>query len=451
MIKGSLKDVSLPGLLQFLGNEGHKSYRLKVERGSAYGDLVILEGYLIAANYGLLSGEDAVCEFMTWEDGAFYIDRLSPRFQSTIEKNMNLKLIQISLFSDHASFLLENNIGLNTVIRPSRLFGTPEWQESSKLQPLQREDFLILGWLSGGRTMRQSMREFAFDLVQCTSILYRLILTRSVEVVRASGSQEIPGAPGENFDDNAAQLISQEIYASHEPLQKPQTAAPMPAVTPHPMPASPPETTVVTSAGAPDQAAVTPKPLAAPEKTTVADSKVTAEKAPVTVAVSQGDAVSPMQRTTVLPIISIDIERLMKAGFSITEFGFLALKNPSLDGEIRKLLLKVEAGDILESVVESSSRAPSAVLSTYKYCLDRGYISNPDPVLHMTADLLLGRVELDQYLLQRRRVTGEELRDLTEAARSSGVKLTQMLVGKGFLSQEDLDNVTREQLRFAMR
>jgi hypothetical protein len=421
MIKGSLKDVSLPGLLQFLGNEGNKSFRLKVERGSAYGDLILLDGYLIAANYGLLSGEDAVCEFMTWDDGIFYVERLSPRFQSTIEKNMNLKLSQVSFFSDHASFLVENNIGLNTMIRPSRLFGTPEWQESSKLQPLQREDFLILGWLSGGRTMRQSMREFAFDLVQCTGILYRLILTRSVEVVRASGSQEIPGAAGDSYREESTRArISQEILLAEPPIS----------------PVVPPPPSVETSLV--DTLPVAVSALAQP---------VTQSSA----AVGQAESVSPTQRTTVLPIISIDVERLMKATFSITEFGFLALKNPALDEQIRQLLLKVEAGQCIEAVVEESTRSPSALLSTYRYCLDRGYIINPDPVLQMTADLLLGRVELDQYLLQRRRVTGEELRDLSEAARSEGVKLNQMLVLKGFLSKEDLDNVTREQLRFAMR
>ncbi len=421
MIKGSLKDVSLPGLLQFLGNEGHKSYRLKVERGSAFGDLSILDGYLISANYGLLGGEDAVCEFMTWEDGAFYIEQMSPRFETTIERNMNLKLHQVYSFSDQASFLLENKIGLNTVVRPSRLFGTPEWQESSKLQPLQREDFLILGWLSGGRTMRQSMREFAFDLVQCTSILYRLILTRSVEVVRVAGSQEITHLPGESYRSAGAQpRVSQEIYREESHL---------PPVSPPPQPT----TTTQPAAGA-----------------TAAESKRQPGQ-PAQPAAAQAESPLLTQRTTVLPIISIDIERLMKATFTITEFGFLALKNPALDDQIRQVLLKVEAEQSLEVVVQAAPRSPAATLSTYRYCLDRGYITNPDPVLQITADLLLIRMELDQYLLQRRRVTGEELRDLSDAARADGIKLTQMLILNGFLSQEDLDNVNREQQRFAMR
>ncbi|GEM_PF-3059335 len=412
MIKGSLKDISLPGLLQCLANEGNKSYRLKVERGSAHGDLVIVEGTLIAASYGLLSGDDAVCEFMTWDDGAFYVERLSPRFHATIDKNMSLRLLQVINFSDHASFLLENNIGLNTMIRPSRLFGTPEWQESSKLQPLQREDFLILGWLSGGRTMRDSMREFAFDLVQCTAILYRLILTRSVEVVRAGGTPEVPGVPGEVYrEETPRSRISQEIFPGE---------------------------------------AVAPQAVAAAADREPSGSEKVAAVSAAPPAVAGGAESESYARTTVLPIISIDIERLMKATFTITEFGFLALKNAALDINIRQTLLKVEAGQTVESAVEEASRLPAAVLSTYRYCMDRGYIANPDPVLQLTADLLLGRMELDQYLLQRRRVTGEELRDLCEAARNEGLKLVEVLVEKGFLSQEDLDTVSREQRRFSV-
>jgi len=404
MIKGSLKDVSLPGLLQFLSNEGNKSYRIKVERGSLHGDVYISNGHLISATYGLLRGEDAVCEFLTWDDGVFFVERLPSRIEATVDKNITLKMQQTATFSDQASFLLEDSVGLNTLIRPSRMFGTPEWQESSKLQPLQREDFLILGWLSDGRSMRQAMREFAFDLIQATAILYRLLLTRSVEVVRATVSKD----------------IVKEIQAELRETEK--TVEPEPAAA------------AAVEEGEPSQETTAPVAVAPPP------APPAAEPSPETAS----------KRTTVLPIISIDIERLMKAVFTISEFGFLALKNPMLDENIRFILLKVEEEMTVESVVQSTSKTPAAILSTYRYCLERGYINNPDSVLPLTADLLLGRTELDQYLLQRRRVTGEQVRDLTGEAREQGVKLSQMLVKGGFLSQEDLDTVVAQQLRFAM-
>jgi len=168
------------------------------------------------------------------------------------------------------------------------------------------------------------------------------------------------------------------------------------------------------------------------------------------VAVSTEPAINKASlRTTVLPIVSIDIERLMKASFSISEFGFLALKNPMLDETIRHILLKAEGGSSVDDVVNEANKHPAAVLSTYRYCLERGYINNPDSVLPLTADLLLGRTEIEQYLVQRRRITGEQLRDLVMQARTLGVKLPEMLVKSGFLAQEDLDAVVAQHKRFS--
>lgn len=431
MIKGNLKDASLPGLLQFLANEANKSYRIKVERGSLHGEIIVTNGEVVSASYGLLRGDDALCEFLTWEEGVFWVERLYPRHEDDFEVNVKLKLQQELSFADQASYLLEHNVGLNTTIASSKLFGTPEWQESSKLHPLQREDFLILGWLSEGRTMRQAMREFAFDLVQATGILYRLVLTRSVEVMRAGGITDIdndvrpPAAKG--FFEAPASIKERE---KPDDGVEPEVVQPAPApVAAHAVEVGP----LAVQPSEPQTIAATAAPAApAPDQSLKSDPTLT-------------------RRTTVLPIISIDVERLMKATFTISQFGFLALKNPALDETIRHILLRVEAGTAIEQAVAEGARSPAVTLSTFRYCLERGYITNPDPVLPLTADLLLRRTEIDQYLLQRRRLTGEALRDLTESARNEGLKLPEMLIRSGFLSKEDLDTVEQEQMRFAQR
>jgi len=64
---------------------------------------------------------------------------------------------------------------------------------------------------------------------------------------------------------------------------------------------------------------------------------------------------------------------------------------------------------------------------------------------------LLGRIELDQYLLQRRRINGDELRDLIEIQRQKGVKLSELLVKHGYLTSSDLTRLTSEQKRFALK
>lgn len=429
MIKGNLKDVSLPGLMQFLANEAGKNYRLKIDRTSLHGDLIIAGGDVISASYGLLTGEDALCEFLTWEDGSFWVERLPARLESTFfERNMQLRLQQTGSFADQSGFLLENQVGLNTVVRSSKMFGTSEWQESSKLHPLQREDFLVLGWLSEGRTMRQASREFAFDLIKSTGILYRLVLTRSVEIVRASDSTE----------------VTQE-------LESIMPTEPIPVLNINPVPPPPPipQAQLPSSPATPPAAA--PVTLSATPASVVAAMSAAVESPQPAAEESQRESTSNSRRTTVLPIISIDIERLMKATFTISEFGCLAMKNPALDENIRFVMLKTTEGQTIESVVDEDKRPAAVILATYRYCMDRGYISNPDSVLPLTADLLLKRTELDQYLLQRRRVTGEVLRDLSETARTDGKKMSEELIIHGFLSREDLDCVAKQQVRFATR
>jgi hypothetical protein len=158
-----------------------------------------------------------------------------------------------------------------------------------------------------------------------------------------------------------------------------------------------------------------------------------------------------LERSTTgsLPLVAFDIERLLRSQFKQTQFGKLALTNPSLDQVRRQTLIEVGLGRSLSDVLTEETRSPAAVLSSYKYCLDRGYIESNDPVLPLTADLLLGRMEIDQYLLQRRRITGDELRDLSGNARDSGIRLIDLLFRERFLTVVDVETLIREQKRFA--
>jgi hypothetical protein len=81
----------------------------------------------------------------------------------------------LNSFADQILFLQKTNVGLNTEIVPSPKFGTQEWQEALQKLPLYKEDYVVLGWVTDGRTMRQAMREFNFDVVQATSSLFRLL------------------------------------------------------------------------------------------------------------------------------------------------------------------------------------------------------------------------------------------------------------------------------------
>lgn len=608
MLEGNFRDVSLPGLLQFLATEINKSYRVKVTSNNHAGEIFVCKGAVTASSYGLLEGEDALCEFLSWKDGSFGVELLNPQIE--IKRNLQSQIHPTSTFADQSSFLNEQNVGLNSVLVASKAFGTAEWQETIRQQPLERDDFMVLGWFAAGRSMRQASREFNFDLVKATGILFRLVATKSILVLRpgskdakepgvepneveviaaavqrflTTGGQEaaaasvaheaaralaqeannamaqdafvstsfktdlpprtIPQPVVTNKDDMAqvrasmearlrarnvratrsgtpafipeqvhdltAQTISSEHkvqdakqasqsstgpqHAIPDPRQQ-ATQIPIPnpaAVTlppvplrdllasqaeskraleeaivalndysdynnrNEPQPAQPPAPPEVPKLVQPDLTPPlivepsdigVPRPELPPLVTNNAFAKLVTDEAEMA-ALEEASRL----KTASLPLVSMDIERLLLATFKQTQFGKLALTNPSLDHLRRQTLIDVEAGKTLTVVMGEGNRPPAAVLSSYRYCLDRGYIESADPVVSLTADLLLGRVELDQYLLQRRRITGDELRELTGLAKKQGEKLSELFLQNGYVTEEDIDTLAREQKRFAFK
>lgn len=470
MIEGSLADVSLPGLLQFLATESNKSFRIKLISGPSRGEIFISEGELLSANFGILEGNDALIEFLFWHEGTFIVEKLASRFKHTSSTNLKIALKQDNSFADQMLFLQEESVGLNTEIVPSPVFGTPEWQAALTKQPLSKDDFIVLGWITDGRTMRQAMREFNFDVVRAAASLFRLLITGSVVTLRPSlkGVEEeeadkkeevrekeiaatlaAPAAVAEKAavvvkaEGGTAGSVSQEqankvesvVSVAEVPLVEAKT--PVSAQTFDSLPAvgTPAFEQVLAAAGRP----LSQKPVPEPEPK-------------VDVPAGEGEKRNfDIRRTDPLPLVAIDIERLFQTNFHVSPFGQLALANDALDEELRSLLADFKQGKTFIVVATQPGRQAGQVLHTCKYSLERGYLDPPDAVASLTADLLLGRVEIEQYLLQRRRMTGDELRDLVDLARQKGVKLVELLVKIGFMTQSDWERLSTEKDRFLPR
>ncbi len=496
MIEGTLKDASLPGLLQFLATENNELYKVELTAGSNSGQIFISNGSVISATFNLLNGEDALCEFLTWREGSFCVERLALEFADTIKKNINLRLESPNSFVNQSAFLSESVVGLNTVIIPSKKFGSLEWQDALRTKPLEREDFVLMSWLKEGRTMRQACREFEFDIVKATGILYRLLLTHSIEPLRSGAQRSFAwSASSEDALNQSAQAGSKPVPvnlatlrsamearlklrrqsqpnedetqeqkdATKSPQPSPvanQSAASVAAVSPSLVPAigaagsTGNVTMAAVSGGDKYDAATASSNKLTTEGSPVANNTINCAPEPVASAADydlpDGTAGFLSKKTDVMPIITIDIERLLQAVFTTTQFGKIALTNAALDQHLRQSLLDVEAGKSLLVVLSSVNRSPASILSTYRFCLARGYLLSADPVIPLTADLLLGRMELDQYLLQRRRINGDELRDLIEIEKQKGIKLTELLLRHGHVTVGDLERLTIEQKRFAL-
>jgi hypothetical protein len=516
MIEGNLSDVSLPGLLQFLATESNKSFRVKLVSGAQRGEIFISEGEILAANYGLLEGNDALTEFLFWVDGTFVVERLASRLKDTVNVNLRIILKQINTFADQMLFLQESGVGLNTELVPSVRFGTQEWQEALQKQPLYKEDFAVIGWIPDGRSMRQAMREFNFDVIKATSSLFRLVFTGSVETVRPSvtfsvtdtadnlepaelqlpaddatadsagsgapasaddsyifkgngkrsGKDEIPAAqPAQEAKKSSVpQFVTEDSQpaagtpAFKDLVAKGQPTANMSTETSDSIPALPatafPAAAAASAASAPAPSQVNifnssqaaPKPFAPPTSVPPAHQKFEAKAEP-----KEEEKIFAVRRTDPLPLVAIDIERLFQTSFKVTPFGQMALSNEALDGELRQIIGDFKKGKTFINVAVEGSQLPAQVLYSVKYSLERGYIEPPDQVVSLTADLLLGRVELEQYLLQRRRLTGDELRDVIDLSRQKGIKLVELLVKMGFMTESDWFRLSQEKERFAPR
>jgi len=545
MIEGDLADVSLPGLLQCLATESNKSFRVQLVSGPQKGELIISEGEILAANFGLLEGNDALTEFLFWGDGTFKVERFDLADDASFSRSLTIALRQLNSFADQILFLQKSNVGLNTEIVPSPKFGTQEWQEALQKLPLYKEDYVVLGWVTDGRTMRQAMREFNFDVVQATSSLFRLLSTGSVDCIRPqlvpeldSSAEvakevevEVKASPAEKpkpesskaksdkekseksspkpdptssikepdllpeFDMEEPDLVPEQV-----PDQVPELVneAPAPAVVHDftPTPAAVPAATPTPAPAPASAAAATPAVAGRGEDVITSDSlpavgspefmelMAKAQQVSTVEAVKKADnlvaatsviekpkprlksdaevaapAAEPekksfdIRRTDPLPLVAIDIERLFQTTFHVAPFGQVALNNNALDDDMKKIVSAFKAGKTFINVATDGGHGhdPAQVLHTCKYALERGYIDPPDQVVSLTADLLLGRVELEQYLLQRRRLNGDELRDVIEMAKQKGIKLVELLVKMGFMTDSDWDRLNQEKERFAPR
>lgn len=539
MIEGDLADVSLPGLLQCLATESDKSFRVQLASGPQKGELIVSEGQILAANFGLLEGNDALTEFLFWGEGSFKVERFNLADDASFSRSLTIELRQLNSFADQILFLQKTNVGLNTEIVPSPKFGTQEWQEALKKLPLYKEDYVVLGWVTDGRTMRQAMREFNFDVVQATSSLFRLLSTGSVDCIRPQLASDLeiadieiaavevvaPVAASEpestkekpskaKAKTDSTSSVSEPIVANQaekavkapepdllpdfdmepepEPIAEPEPLkeaakkdaelvvtsaapemvhdfAPTPAATPAASPAVNSGTDVITSdslpaVGSPEFMELMAKAqqVAAGQAVKKADNLVAAtsvlEKPKPKVEVAQAEAEPDkksfdIRRTDPLPLVAIDIERLFQTSFHVAPFGQVALNNNSLDDDMKKIVSAFKAGKTFINVATDGGHGhdPAQILHTCKYALERGYIDPPDQVVSLTADLLLGRVELEQYLLQRRRLNGDELRDVIEMAKQKGIKLVELLVKMGFMTDSDWDRLNQEKERFAPR
>ncbi|MBK9143957.1 MAG: DUF4388 domain-containing protein [Candidatus Melainabacteria bacterium] len=472
MIEGSLADISLPGLLQLLADESGSSYHIHIRRSGQSCDLTIVRGRLRVAKFGILEGHDALTEVVSWGDGTFKIETLPRDYVLSAKPNLDHRLDQPGTFTDQFAFLRQVNVGLNTEIVPSTNFGTEEWQAALRVQPLGKYDYQVLGWITDGRTMHQAMVELELDLRMAVGMLFRLVVTGSVEVVRPGnidpgeyraklkelvstklrelaefrfgpeGARDLEienTIPPTNGTKSSAERQA-EIDATWDQPEEKKTGTDtqeLPTVPASLVETAPPKKKrerVDTEGSLPEQAPVPASPMVSANDH---ESK------------SESSGSFDLRRTDPLPLVSIDIERLLNTIFKVTEEGKEALEAGSVDAMVKEVLTEVERAKTLLLVLTDSNRTEAAILATYRYALEKGLIMHHDSVMELTIQLLLNKLSIEEYLLQRRRISTDQLQELQAISQRQGIGLHKLLIGTGCLLPADLDRLKQERERFA--
>ncbi len=468
MLEGSLSDASVAGLLQLLCHETQKSYSIQIRRMGQVCNVFVCKGEVASVTFGILEGVEALSEVLFWDEGEFWVERLETVSETALfekERNLNIKFDSPTSLAYYCSFLKQNNVGLHTEIVPSSSFGTQEWQQALQREPLLKDDFTVIGWITDGRTMRQAMVELNLDLKAALSSLYRLLATRSVDVVRPVIQDADVGEDIKNSSDN---LPVQRRVRKTQDVELKKGAGSMIGVDTQEIPSLPKDMVMDQSSTheeikpeankklaelavktkAPDTVpGLTREEVKRPDLSSARIENIQDEEKLVD---ENGEEFDP-RLTDLLPIVSIDIERLLNSNFSVTKEGKERLLDDELHELVRQVLIDTTNGKTLVSVLTDSSLTEASVLATYRYCLEEKLISHYDPVISLTIELVMAKMELEQYLLQRRRITGDQLQDLITIAGRQGIGLDKLLVGAGYLLPVDMDRLKQEQDRFSSK
>lgn len=92
-LTGTLGDLSLANLVQLQCSEQNRA-QVRLSRRGAEGILIFADGELIYASAGVKTGDDAVYELLTWEDGEFRVDNENADVPRNIETPWSALLLE---------------------------------------------------------------------------------------------------------------------------------------------------------------------------------------------------------------------------------------------------------------------------------------------------------------------------------------------------------------------
>ncbi len=182
-MKGSLKDLQLPDLVQVMSMQGKTGrFILKNEEENEVGYVYLEEGEIVHAEVGDIEGEFAVYKIAPWSKGEFMFEPDVPPPKRSIKKPNASLMMEAAKRLDEWK-VLQRKIKSVQAVPHFTIFDINDKRKMT----LNTSEWLIISKIDGKKTIRQIAEEVRLPVFEVGKILYGLVTAGLVKLGNEEG------------------------------------------------------------------------------------------------------------------------------------------------------------------------------------------------------------------------------------------------------------------------
>lgn len=172
--QGSLKELPLPDIIQLVSVSG-KTGKFSLTRGSEQGVIFLLNGQIVHATTGPVSGEEAVYALAIWNEGEFQFSPGESAPDQTITKSNTNLLMEAARRLDEWRVLARKVPSVDMV----PVLHAGERREQVTLDP---QEWALVTRIDGRQTIAEIAKGMGTTAFDVAKVLYGLVTSELVEL-----------------------------------------------------------------------------------------------------------------------------------------------------------------------------------------------------------------------------------------------------------------------------
>lgn len=170
-MRGSLKDLQLPDLVQVMSMQGKTGrFVLKNDEEGETGYVYLEDGEIVHAEVGNIEGEFAIYKIAPWSTGEFVFEPNVPPPRRTIKKSNASLMMEAAKRLDEWKVLQRKIKSVQAVPQ----FVIFDMNDKRKIT-LNTSEWLVISKIDGKRTIKQIAEEVRLPVFEVGKILYGLV------------------------------------------------------------------------------------------------------------------------------------------------------------------------------------------------------------------------------------------------------------------------------------